>query len=916
MEKAEKRIIWIDSNINSIENQMFLEILKAGIPDGKFYPVQSIKEAFDLIRNKKEEITLLNGKKRESKVFQYRLFYTIVSGSLSNEFFIEYVKTTKELTIISANIIFCNEEEKHRYNAYYLDKFLNPGKVYNEKSIDKIIDYINKNERTFLEDSSLMESKKIYEPLKRSYGNVFFNASNISDIAYPFFFGQILNSTLISNYDLEGFQRFLLDYYPELKDFILPSREKNFDIPYYLLARFYLHMYTYEEIPFFKNMNLDLTNGKFDIYRIYIFLLYDALNKKSIKNFYTGNLYRGTVLSKKEYENLETLLQYQKDFKKFNKNKNGIDACLYNCKMFLSFSKSLNVAKGFMNKGNDDLIPVLFVLEGLKEKEVEKNDFFVSNLDLDNISEFNESEVLALPFSCFEIISIEDEEMKSFGDTIKYKKITLNYLSKYKTSLYKYIDGIKEKGKFEKFLKEVINSSFSYEIAELINFKDFDIGKEFQNFLKQKFILKKEFLDFKPIQCFHYKSTLYAQTAANKIFEEIPECVEKVLVDGVDAILVTMKNGTKMIMQTVENRVVCNVNCNGYERYNPPCELKVNNCSTNVLDHKLNKANNEFIEGKNDNWADKGMEKLAHKEKKLGLQKDGYFEFYSLGIAIGDLIANYDSVKDQPLMAKLKYLGGNVPNMLVPFLPRIFSTFLPKAVFSKVPYVMAAISAVEFIISTKDIISDKSISKSETFILIVKKAAQIGLQIAGTLLVGHIGFKILMFIPAFPGAVVVVPLLAVALGIGVGFAVRKIRNYINNNEARNELTFFSDSLYYQYIPTKFREYCIPTLYWKGVTENAKSFAIELVEDGYRKWLIINIKKWIRKISNDNHLDVGETIVNYKGISKNPFKVTFILYELKEDKFKPEDWGVGENVKKDYSERLSNSFIQVATLDVF
>ena len=173
-----------------------------------------------------------------------------------------------------------------------------------------------------------------------------------------------------------------------------------------------------------------------------------------------------------------------------------------------------------------------------------------------------------------------------------------------------------------------------------------------------------------------------------------------------------------------------------------------------------------------------------------------------------------------------------------------------------------------------------------------------------------------MFIPAFPGAVVLVPLLAIGLGIGVGFAARKIRNYINNNETRNELTFFSDSLYYQYIPTKFREYCIPTLYWKGVTENAKSFAIELVEDGYRKWLIINIKKWIRKISNDNHLDVGETIVNYKGISKNPFKVTFILYELKEDKFKPEDWGVGENVKKDYSERLSNSFIQVATLDVF
>ena len=256
MEEIVKRVIWIDENVKSVENQMFLEILQGGIKNAKFYPVESIKEAFQLIKNTTEEITLLNGNKKETKVFQYRLFYTIISGSLSNEFFNEYIKTTKELTIISANIIFCNDEEKHRYNAYYLDNFLNPGKVNNEKSFDKIIEYINKDESTHLNNSCLMESKKIYEPLERNYGNSFFNANNISDIAYPFFFGQILNSTLISNYDMEGFQRFLLDYYPELKDFIIPSREKKIDIPYYLLARFYLHMYTYEDIPFFKNMNL------------------------------------------------------------------------------------------------------------------------------------------------------------------------------------------------------------------------------------------------------------------------------------------------------------------------------------------------------------------------------------------------------------------------------------------------------------------------------------------------------------------------------------------------------------------------------------------------------------------------------------------------------------------------------------
>ena len=47
----------------------------------------------------------------------------------------------------------------------------------------------------------------------------------------------------------------MLEYYPELKYLIFPSKEKKISIPYYLLAKFYLHMYTYE-CGFFKNMNL------------------------------------------------------------------------------------------------------------------------------------------------------------------------------------------------------------------------------------------------------------------------------------------------------------------------------------------------------------------------------------------------------------------------------------------------------------------------------------------------------------------------------------------------------------------------------------------------------------------------------------------------------------------------------------
>lgn len=239
MEKIiNKRIIWIDKNINNIENKSFLEIFQLGINNAKFYPVDSIEKAFNLIENQKEKIIDDNKNERVVKVFQFRLFYVIISGSLSNDFFREYVNATKKLTIISSNIIFCSDETKHMRNAYYLDDFLNSGKVYNGKTIDKLIEYINKDELTYLKEPSILENKKEYLAQKRNYGNVFFNASNISDIAYPFFFGQLINSTFITNYNLEAFQNFMLEYYPELKYLIFPSKEKKISIPYYLLAKF------------------------------------------------------------------------------------------------------------------------------------------------------------------------------------------------------------------------------------------------------------------------------------------------------------------------------------------------------------------------------------------------------------------------------------------------------------------------------------------------------------------------------------------------------------------------------------------------------------------------------------------------------------------------------------------------------
>ena len=227
---------------------------------------------------------------------------------------------------------------------------------------------------------------------------------------------------------------------------------------------------------------------------------------------------------------------------------------------------------------------------------------------------------------------------------------------------------------------------------------------------------------------------------------------------------------------------------------------------------------------------------------------------------------------------------------------------------------MAAISSVELLISIKDIVSDKTLTKSETAKLIIKKIISTVGQFGLSYFIGYIGFKVLVAFSIGPGIIVYAT--AIGLGIAAGYVIGKIKKKFDEKDDSKDLTLFSESIYSEYIPKKFRVYCIPTLCWNGVSKNAKSFALELIENGYRKWLVINIKKWIRKIHNENYLDVGDNIVEYKGISKHPYKVTFILYELKKEKCNPEEWGVGNNIKSNYSEEISKYFTQVAILEVF
>ena len=94
-----KKVIWLDQNIDNDENKYtYVEFTKS-LPEYDIIKCKSVKETFDYISQNYND-------------FKFKLFYVIVSGSLSEEFFGEYVKKSLELHILCAAIIYCSE--KHR----------------------------------------------------------------------------------------------------------------------------------------------------------------------------------------------------------------------------------------------------------------------------------------------------------------------------------------------------------------------------------------------------------------------------------------------------------------------------------------------------------------------------------------------------------------------------------------------------------------------------------------------------------------------------------------------------------------------------------------------------------------------------------------------------------------------------------
>ena len=146
--KKKKKIIWIDDKVDNIENTYTYEEFTTNLPEYDIIKAKSVKQAFHHIEKNYED-------------FKFKLFYVIVSGTLSEDFFREYVKKSLELHILCATIIYCSEKNRklNEFKPFYLDNFLNPGKVTDSSYF--VIEYIKSVQCSYyLEPNELINEQK------------------------------------------------------------------------------------------------------------------------------------------------------------------------------------------------------------------------------------------------------------------------------------------------------------------------------------------------------------------------------------------------------------------------------------------------------------------------------------------------------------------------------------------------------------------------------------------------------------------------------------------------------------------------------------------------------------------------------------------------------------------------------------
>ena len=860
-------IIWLDQNIYNKENKFIYERYFPKLKEFYFFRFTSVE---DLIKYIEEN----------SSYFKFKLFYVIVSGRLAESFYNEYVKISEKYNTIASTTVYCFKQKYHESKPYFMDKYLNSGGI--TDNFKNVVNYILKDEYGW---KNIEDKFFPYKPKEESFGDTFTFIDTLKEyeLALPILNSKYINSSLLEKDDIINFQNLLISRYvgyykTEDMKFIRPSGNKNMNIPLHILTKYLINFYTKEKDEekdkngrnFYSDLNWDLSNNEFKDYLPFIILIYDCLNKKYIQS-YKKALYRGTLISECEFNKI-----LENDTNKINKNVKPI----YYSNCFLSFSKDINVAYSALERckkyQKPDTLFALFILDECKDEN-----FFVTNVDIELISNYKiEKEALYLPLSCFEVIKIEDEETYK---NIKYRKIYLTHLDKYKKKIEAKILDLREKND---------NSEINFFFTKSM---DSQLGQKFLNcFNKNKKLISNytNLLNVPPNNTYFLNlTTTYIMTKC-----ELSE--------------LNTKSRTAVHLDDEIPNVVKEIKCNDNENKNI-CKLENK--------YELEKFFDEHL-------------------TDVHLIDNGF----SIGYCLGNFLSNYESFRKAPNREKAFALASLIlacGKHIIKLIPQI------KYILEKnIILINNKMINLELFLDGLNVLWAFGIefyyifeyqAKYQNIYLTLryfgKRSTHLTVAVSfsylGTLAIkaAIYGFTVFTGIPLAP---FITTTLGILGGIAGGFLGDNAGKYLSNKIfVEDEFKLTSGCIYYHYIPDKYRKPGNnPQLQWnKKAGPGIESYVIEcIINDADIQMRVINIPKEIFELPeclgdydgyniNDCETDfssdgdnnekkekkyhkiykkgkfVGDLIIPFKGIKENAFKIDFVIYRIRKKEISDKEW---------------------------
>ena len=422
--KTDLIIVWLDKSVDNEENLKYQGQMRINLSNKYnlyLYPVKTIEKSMSILKTIKFTKTII-----------------IVSGKYYERFIEQFYIIKNEFLLKENIVVFCGSKKGLLFwceiNNIYIDENL---------VFDRFID-LNK----YLIEQKITENDEQYS---------FEIIRNNNELILPLFYQDFFTEP--SNESIYLFHNLLKESYKNniAISKLLDQIDNVYDIN--ILCKFWMRIYS-EDTSFYKEMNEALRKRKNIFkYMTFVKMFYQSL-KLNIFKPVIKKLYRGSIISKKEFEN----------FKKFQEEKLKIPSLkmiIYSI-TFLSFSQKKNAAEQFILNEKEENIKILFEVIPNDIIETNKSNHKISNIDISEIStKKNELEVLFGPFSTFKFISI-DNISNTLYYTNNFYLVRLEYLGKYRKSIL-------EEFEEDKILNFIPPTKYSLELTKFdflqLNFK-------------------------------------------------------------------------------------------------------------------------------------------------------------------------------------------------------------------------------------------------------------------------------------------------------------------------------------------------------------------------------------------------------------------------------------------------------------